>query len=415
MNRAFSARTAGVAIAAILVTIGLAGPAQAGDLKGRWYFGGNLSFLSTTDDIRNNGAIIVGRPGDDGIPFTGDPNEDQGCPENMAAQNPNLFCDPRDDHLLAREGTIEETFKLDLTAGYGLTSWFSLQLDVSYFEGDVGPVDAFRREALPVGSFTGNFFTFIEFKDFDQSLPTTAARIKEIPVSLTGIVRFRKDSPLNPYVGLGAGIIFAELEVDAELQQLNERLSRLRATGIEDEFGNDLSTPDDVPNQANGDIAFRHPVTIDVEDAFEWHAQAGAEYFFNDRMSMVFDLKYMYADQTVKLDLNGEDQVNYTHFSEGLFREDGSLLIWNSANFAPNPQVDVNGDPIDLVKLADCTKGEPIDLDKNGKLDVCYDRIKVGGNPSKRGATEPLGVFLVQGGEIDLTGFSVAVGVRWHF
>ncbi len=398
------------AVTCALVTIGLAGPVYAEDLKGRWYFGGNISFLSTTDDIRSNAFIIIGSPGDDGIPFTGDPNEDQGCPEDISAQSPTLFCDPRNDDLLGRETTIEETFKLDLTAGYGMTSWLSLQLDVSYFEGDVGPVDAYRLEALPVGEFTGAIFTFIEYQDRKQSIPTTIGEITEIPVSLTGIVRFRKDSPLNPYVGLGAGYIFAEMEGSAELEQLNKRLDALRVVGITDEFGNDLTTEADTPNRATGRIKARHPIHVDIEDAFEWHATAGAEYFFNDRISMVFDIKYMYADQAIEIDLAGEDQVNYTIFSEGLFHPDGSVKLWNSGAQPPNPTRDVMGNPI-----PNCAANDVGDFDGNGLQDFCYNQQEVGENESRRGATQPRGVFVVQGGEIELSGLSVGIGVRWHF
>ena len=410
MNKARWARAAIITIAGILVTMGISSPVQAEDLKGRWYFGGNISYLSTTDDIRNNATIIIGSPGDDGIPFTGDPNEDQGCPEDIKEQSVTLFCDPRGDDLLSREGSIEETFKIDFTAGYGMTSWLSLQLDVSYFKGEVQPLDAFRREALPVAEFTGSQLTFIEYRDFDQVIPTLAGDITEIPVSLTGIVRFRKDSPLNPYIGLGAGIIFAEMEQSGELEELNERLDSLRVVGITDEFGNDLTSQADVINRANGTIKARHPIHVDVEDAFEWHAAAGAEYFFNDRISMVFDVRYMFADQVIDFDLAGEDQVNYTHFSEGLFHSDGSVKLWNDQGQAPNPQEDVNGNPIGL-----CDRDSVGDFDGNGLQDACYSQQAVGSHPSRRGSTQPLGVFVVQGGEIDLTGLSIGVGVRWHF
>src|SRR5262249_10337033 len=116
----------GTMLAMVLAGIALTPPAHAEDLKGKWYFGGNLSFLSTTDSIRSNAGIIIGSLGDDGIPFTGDPNEDEGC---VAFSNSNRpFCDPRPDDLLAREASVEETFKYDLTAGFGVTSWLNLQL-----------------------------------------------------------------------------------------------------------------------------------------------------------------------------------------------------------------------------------------------------------------------------------------------
>src|SRR5262249_20192393 len=121
-------------------------PAHAEDLEGRWYAGGHLSFLSTTDGIRSNAEIILGPFGDDGVPFTGDPNEQLNCSLSVT------FCDPRPNDLLGRESSIEETFAYDLTAGFGFTKRLSLQLDAAYFKGDVGPVQVFLSDHFPVAT-----------------------------------------------------------------------------------------------------------------------------------------------------------------------------------------------------------------------------------------------------------------------
>ena len=395
-------------MAMALVVISSAAPALAEDLKGRWYFGGNLGFLSTTDDIRSNSAIIIGRPGDDGVPFTGDPNEDQGCPITQANQDFNLFCDPREDDLLGRENTIEETFKLDLTAGYGLTSWLSLQFDVSYFEGDVGPVDAFRREALPFQNALG---TFQGWRDRDEVITMNAGQITEIPVTLTGIFRFRKDSPLNPYIGVGAGMIFTELEPSDDLSALNVRLGRLRITGITNERGVDISNPDiQGSTRLDGNIPMVFPVDVDVEDAFVWHLTGGAEWFFNDRFSMVFDARYQFADQEVAIQMRGEDQVDFVIYSEGMFRKDGSLIYFSRRGNRPNP---IN--PATGSRYTGCVANQLADIDGNGDLDFCFDDGVINSNPSRRGEFQPVGIFVVQGGKIDLSAFSAAVGVRFHF
>jgi len=408
----------------LFVGLALADLARAEDLKGRWYFGGNLSFLSTTDDIRSNSNIIIGPPGDDGIPFTGDPNEAQGCPADLGQQTSGLFCDPRPDDQLSRASSIEETFMLGLTAGFGLTSWLSLQLDAGYFKGNVGPVDAFVRDAIPVGQDTGVGFNFIEWKDQERVVPVTAGEITEIPVSLTGIVRFRKDSPLNPYVGIGVGMIFSKIDRSEDVDQLNLRLSRLRIKGVQDEFGKSLTTQADAQFAAFGGIPFRNPVTVEVEDAFEWHAVGGAEYFFNDRISMVFDARYTFADASVHIDLNGINQVDYTIFSEDLFRPDGTVRLFNSRGQAPNPIKPGTEDPnipgSGSRFTCDASKPGPRDIDDdngNGNPfdddDFCYNPQVL--TESRKGSGTPTGIFVVQGGKIDLTGFSVAVGVRFHF
>lgn len=415
----------GYGVCGLLVAAALTTSASAEDLRQRWYFGGNISFLSTTDDIRSNAAIIfTNNFGDDGIPFTGDPNELQGCGGTGQSFSNDPFCDPRPDDLLARDNTIEETFRLDLTAGYGLTSHVSLQLDASYFKGDVGPMDAFTRETFPSADPIDPS-RLVRFRDREKDLPLRVGEITEIPVSLTGIVRFRKDSPMNPYIGIGAGIIFTEMDIDPEVGALNNRLAALRIVDVGNENGRSITKPSDAALAAAGNIPFRWPATVEVKDAFEWHVVSGAEYFFNDRFSMVFDARYTFADQEVVIDLGGEDQVDLISFSEELFRSDGSVQIYNPLGQAPNtlcsqagPTADgcdpnsagFNGRVRPTGTSANCpTQG---DFDKNGQIDRCYG---LNPGPSQSGQRAPRQVFVVQGGKIDLTGFSVAVGARFHF
>ncbi len=437
-------------VTGVLLLVAFSAGVRAEDLKGRWYFGGNLGFLSTTDDIRSNAAIQITDPGDDGIPFTGDLNEVQGCPTSIS-QQPGFYCDPRPDDLLVRENTIEESFKLDLTAGFGLTDWLSLQFDAAYFKGTVGPVDAFLREVVPdlnEGVVPPGVPRFNSFIDREQSIPVDGGELTEIPVSLSGVFRFRKDSPLNPYVGAGLGIIFTEFDRSGGIDDLNLRLSRLHIRGVQDEVGNQILAEAD---PATGEFIFDRFVTIDVDDAFEWHLMGGMEYFVNDRFSVVFDARYMFADTSVSIDLGGIDQVNLLINSESLYRANGTQRLFqenagtanpfcrnliaagvdpniivrnlpatksgcpeldspafNSARLVCNPSSDAG--PIDIDGLD--SNGQPARQGATGADDFCF---KMNLSASDRGLATPQGLFIVQGGKIDLTGFSVAVGVRFHF
>lgn len=414
-----------------------AGPAGAADLKGKWYFGGSLSFLSTTDDIRSNAAIILGDFGDDGVPDTGDANEGGTCGvvDPGGPLGDGLFCDPRPDELLAKETAIEETFMLDLTAGFGLSSWLSLQLDAGYFRGDIGPVDAFLRDHFPVAGNPLNPTILTRFRDREELIPVQAGEVTEIPIQISGIVRFRKDSPLNPYVGVGAGRIFADVETGDDVHALNGRIESMRLRYAVNEFGERVRLdPFDQNAGQDGRLPFRWPLVLEVEDAYEWHLMGGAEYSLNDRVSLVFDVRYMFADQGLRLDLAGQDQINIVTFSEKLFRPDGSLHIYNDTPGPPNTlcidtgfrgigcdpnQIHiryVNPEGVDLtlnpprIRFVCPTIG---DFDKDGVLDLCYDANNIG--PSAMGVTEPRGDVIIQGGEIDLTGFTVAIGMRYRF
>ncbi len=417
--------------------------ATAEDLKGKWYFGGNLSYLSTTDSIRSNAAIIFTTNfGDDGIPFTGDPNELQGCDARGSgsfypASNP--FCDPRPDDQLARESTIEETFRLEGTAGYGLTSWLSLQLDASYFKGNVGPIDVYLRETYPINTDVSNPFNLSTAFDKDATIPTQAGEITEIPVSLTAIVRFRKDSPLNPYVGAGIGMIFVDMNISDDVTTLNNTLASLRVRAVGNQYGKDITPVQYAGYKEDGRIPMVWPASVEVDDAFEWHLVGGAEYFFNDRWSMVVDARYTFADQQVNISLGGQEQVDFITWPRQLFRPDGSLKIFANAPEAPNPLCSeananvavpgtyaINCDPTKTQTgtLPPTQRVDPQgqtsgvlcpavgDFDKDGIIDQCYRKPLAA---SGSGQTIPSGFAVVQGGKIDLTAFSVAIGMRWHF
>jgi len=423
--------------AVLAILCGASTLAQAEDVKGKWYFGGNISFLSTTDYIRSNAAIFIGDPGDDGIPFTGDPNEAPGCTAGGSQGAGSVWCDPRPDDQLGREGTIEETFRLEVSAGFGLTSWLSLQLDASYFTGDVGPVDFFVRDAFPVDTDGIPPITLTRFADREVTTVITAGEITEIPVSLSAIARFRKDSPLNPYVGIGLGRIFTDAETASDVDDLNARLSALRIKGIQNEVGGNLVDPADQPLGVEGRIPMSFPLTYDVEDAWEWHVSAGLEWFQSERFSLIFDAKYMFADSEVRLDLNGEDQVDFTIFSEKLFRPDGSLQSFSSdpsdafntpcsaAGRGPlgeyaggchpddNPLPNARVDPDHPRTGRMCPAVGDFDWDGHSD-DHCYNKQTVAPSPIRQ-TRDPSGIAVIQGGSIDLTGLSVAIGVRWHF
>ena len=326
-RRAIIFQAAGILFCSLSGLIGGATLAQAEDLKSRWYTGGSLAFLSTTDDIRSNAAIFLGSFGDDGLPGTGDPNENSSC------DDPGVFCDPRPDDQLGRRTGIEETYRLDLTVGYGITTWLSVQVDAGYFRGNVGPLDLFVSEAFPMGSGSG-----YTVGTSMLTSPGSAGELIEIPIALTALIRMNTDHPLNPYVGFGGGMILADLQIDPDVASMNDRLRRLRIKGKSDEFGRSLLLPSDVSGVARGRVPLgAHAVTVAVRDGYEWHLTGGAEYFVNDRVSVVFDTRYVFSDQNVQILLGEEDQVDFTIFAEHLFRPDTSLKYFNHLGAPPNP------------------------------------------------------------------------------
>ncbi len=345
------------------------GSADAGDTTGRWFIGGALGYETTFGSVPNNA---------------------------------DLGADPRPDDFANREITLDDALSWSLSAGFGMTGHLILQADAGYYRDDLGPVDVYLTDAFPV-SMNPLDPTNISFRNRETSLPTAAGTLTRLPVSLTGIYRFRKDSPVSPYVGAGFGMIFTDWRNSGNLGSLNTRMRNLRIQYVTDEHGKVITPPAYFSLMADGRVPMEYPVDVQVDDAREWHLTAGVEYSLRDRLSLVVDARYLYADQDIVIDLGGQDQVDFHVWSEKLFRPDGSLKYFRNNGGAPNPHIDPNDPTSAVITCALNTTG---DFDHDGhRDDLCYE--------SKLG--DPKGTFLVQGGRIHLNGLSVRLGARFYF
>ena len=339
-----------------------AGGAGADPSKGRWWFGGSAGYHTTEGSIE-----------------------------------PNAEDDIRPDDYVSREISVEDTISYGLSAGFGMTDRVTLQLDVGYFEGEIGKVDAYLEDLYPHRAGT----TFLMLgRQTTESFP--AGVLREIPVTLSGVVGFLKDGPFNPYVGAGAGMIFTEIDELGDVETLNERLDLMRIRAVFDENGRELTPGRYNALKGAGNVPLTHPMTVEVDDALGFHLMAGFEFFPGDRISIVADLRYTFMDQEVRIELGGEDEVILEHYSELLFREDGSVKYFRSAPGHPNPHT-IPGDP--NSPLVGCMANRTGDFDNDGHADdECYNA----------GLGNPIGSLLIQGGEIDLSGFTAQIGMRFY-
>lgn len=361
-----------VIVAGAVVIILSCSGATAKDLLRRWYFGGSLGYHVTFDGIEND------------------------------AESPG---DPRPDDLVGRETSVEDGLAFGLTAGFGMTSWLSLQLDASYHKGGVGPVSVFFEDTFPRASNPLSPENLNQVAKRSRVVPVDAGDLTQIGVSLSGIVRFRKDSALSPYLGAGAGRIFNEVDVDPGVVALNGRIASQRIFNFKDESGKSLVPPFSGGEQFFAILPNLFPVTVEAEDAWEFHLSAGAEYAFNDRVGLSAEIRYTRSDQDLIVNLAGQDQVHYEIWSEQLFRPDGSVKLFRDSGFSPNPFTNDPNDP-----WIRCFAGSIGDFDKDGHADdLCYDDARF------FGANEVDGTFIVQGGRIDLSGVLVSIGVRFYF
>jgi len=247
------------------------------------------------------------------------------------------------------------------------------------------------------------------------------------------VIQFKTRSSAKPYLGVGLGRIYADLNGASDLPAFNERVSKMRVRSIADKFGKDI-TPRSYHDPYNlAHVPVPHAVTVELSDSSEWHLTGGVEWMLGSRMGVVFDARYTFAPGGIRFNVSGHDQVDLLIWSEKLFRPDGTLHIYSPGAVPPNPRCfdqEYNGLGCDHLHMepADALvdpegiywkTGSPQfvcpavgDFDKDGVIDICYGKNAF---PSDKGFTEPRGDLIIQGGEISLTAFTVSIGLRYHF
>src|SRR5436309_217616 len=206
--------------AAVVLLLLCATTAHAEDTKKKWQFGVGFSYWSTDDNIRSNATTAY-------------------APVNpsQAGNLPSvLLSDPRPDQNELNEATIQDSFKLDFTATFGLTRWVSVELGTSYFQGDVGNIEFYSEDVTVPISLSRTFVDssgkgincstdpskgpLVDCRQINTQQELRRKRngflpvgtITEVPVTLSGLVRFRPESPFDPYIGVWLGYIFTSLD-----------------------------------------------------------------------------------------------------------------------------------------------------------------------------------------------------------
>ncbi len=323
-------RTVAFALACFGAWCGLA---HAEDTKGKWQFGFGISYYATTDYIRSNSDVAlagtVAGAGGTALPAV-------------------TSVDDRPDENMLNEPTIKDDFKFDFSASYGLTRWLALELQTGYMSSAVGQIEFYnenRSHALSPGSpisAGGGFATVCgpdrngKCYNFADSPPSSTrsnefipvGQLTKVPLMFSGLVRFRPESPLDPYVGLGVGYIFTDFAVSDEFtaksSEVQSRLVNNASYGEVTDQGN--------PNRiAPAPGYFPGPMTVDLSDGFEYHVVGGVDYYVNDRFSMYVDARYVWAESQVDVKIDGAHQVRMPAFDEGRL-----LLLSNGSTTSPN-------------------------------------------------------------------------------
>jgi opacity protein-like surface antigen len=292
-----------VAATALLVSLS---PSRAEDTKGKWQFGFGLSYYSTTDYIRSNSdlAISSGVVGENGLPSVG-------------------YVDDRPDGNVLNEPTIQDDFKLDFSASYGLTRWLALELSTSYLKAPVGNIEFFYVDVIQGLGAGGSPSTIVkscgseinetcynytaQTRDqakFNTFLPV--GEITEVPIHLSGLVRFRPESPFDPYIGLGMDYIITDLKTGPEFNARARQTSEMRVINAsEGEFTDARRIDKQQPSPGFAPA----PLSANVRNAFGWHAVGGVDYFVNEHFSFYVDARYVWTSGAVDIRTDGAHEV----------------------------------------------------------------------------------------------------------
>ncbi len=382
----------------------------AEDTRKKWQIGGGISYWSTIDDIRSNSTTAYAP--DDGT--------------GSGALPSILFSDPRPDANELNQPTIQDGWKLDFSASFGVTRWFALEIGASYFQGPVGniefysedrhlsinltpttqdPADGSANCSNPNGpNFVADCRAMSGSTDPGIVIRNgfvPVGELTEVPVQLSGIVRFRPESPFDPYVGAGIGYIFTGLDTSQSDIGTPITLSTSTIAGTNRQVV--MKNFDDIQAYTNGLLVRSigsgarkiqtFPLTLDdiavidanggtpitgltatVDSAPEFHLMGGVDYYFTNHFSLYIDGRYTWAQSKVEVRIDGQNQI-----------------LSGISDFGC-----VNGAPTCTTKDGD-VKDTSNAVITNDSIDDVQD------------------VILIQGGDIRLGGFSLGVGVKYTF
>ena len=303
--------------------------ALAEDTKGKWQFGFGLSYMATVDYIRSNADLAIA--------------ETARQPDGTLSAVGSV--DERPDINILNQPSIRDNFKVDFNASYGLTRWLAVEAAASYLKAPVGNIEFyFRNEhqgltgqptntlvascgpglavdaahpggnAQPCWTYTSNLPDEIKQNTF---LPV--GELTEIPIHLSGLIRFRPESPFDPYFGAGIGYILTNLKTGDEFNRKAADIAALKVSiASEGEFTtNNRCNRVDFPIGVECTNFKPGPLEASIKNAFEFHAVGGVDYYVSDRFSVYMDARYIWTQGAVDIRTDDAHQVRFAVLDEG--------------------------------------------------------------------------------------------------
>lgn len=325
--------------------------AFAEDTKGKWQFGFGLSYMATVDYIRSNADLA----------YTQTERGPTGELANVG------YVDERPDANILNQPSIRDDFKLDFSASYGLTRWLALEAAGSYLEAPVGNIEFYNKDEHQglVGN-NGTASTQVQCGpgltnrcyDYVSQLSNNhkhnnflpVGQLREIPIHLSGLIRFRPESPLDPYIGAGFGYIMTKFTSGSQFNAAADLVAGMRvSTASEGEFNINTCKREGYPQDVACNDFTPGPLRAQVRNAYEWHAVGGVDYYATDHFSVYVDARYIWTSGALDIRTDGAHQVRFGVADPGRLLKMARLYKDNDPNYAgeatdPNHYLDP-GDP----------------------------------------------------------------------
>ena len=309
----------------------------AEDTKGKWQFGFGLSYMATVDYIRSNADLAYAQT-------------ERGPGGELASV---AYVDERPDSNILNQASIRDDFKLDFSASYGLTRWLALEAAISYLDAPVGNIEFYNKDVHQGLTGNGNAssesvcgpdpsspntcydYTGMLPNDHKHNLFLPVGQLREIPIQLTGLIRFRPESPLDPYIGAGFGYIMTKMKTSSRFNETADLVSGMRvATASEGEFTINRCNREGLPIDVGCTDFTPGTIQANIHNTYEWHLQGGVDYYATDHFSVYVDAKYVWTSGALDIRTDGAHQVRFGVADSGRLLVQRRLYAADDPNYA---------------------------------------------------------------------------------
>jgi opacity protein-like surface antigen len=357
-------------IAAACLLVASTTSSHAEEIESKWRLGFSLAGYNTTDQVHsasgNRRTLFF--------------------PDGEVADQ--LF-DPRNDSGALSDFGIESSYGGYLSASYAFTRMWFVEGSVGYRQGTVGNVELqaqFQGIPIPITQR----FNFTVFN-------LNGGTLKQVPLQVTGGIRFRPKAAFNPFIDLGVGYTLNSYQPSAEINQLSRNLDQTTATFARltgTLLGGETLNPEGPSSNLSG-------ITVDAPNAPEWHFGGGFEFSFHSHWVVFVDARYTVYSGKFAMHVNGSSEL-------GISVPGDRRFITDPDAFGPFGAYSITqGGLIDGGSLA------PLGTSPPGTNCALNPELCAFTGP-KDGVLDP-GMYYVHAGAVRYDGASLQIGVKYTF